>query len=318
VEPLSIVAFLDGRLGHEKQTRGVIQALAGLTPVAVTYRKISPLSFMAAVKQWCVYLAMILFRQGTGEKETIDLIIGSGTYTHIPMLLLKKTSQAKTITCMCPDILLRRKMDLCLVPEHDQVEPSENIFLTTGPPSTTTFTESHDPSKGLILIGGRDNRSHLWDSESLAVQVKSIIEKEQKIEWTISSSPRTPEDMILLLEKLVAGFANAAFITCEQTPPGWVEEAYEKNSTVWVTADSINMIFEALTAGCRVGILPVRWLKGNSKFRRAEENLIRKKWAVTYDMWSSGHIPLVGAVRLNEAERCAEEILRRWWPDRLR
>jgi hypothetical protein len=31
MKPLSIVAYFDGRLGHEKQTRGILQALADIT-----------------------------------------------------------------------------------------------------------------------------------------------------------------------------------------------------------------------------------------------------------------------------------------------
>ena len=44
LEPLRVVSFWDGRLGHEKQTRGVLAALAKLTAVAEVPRRVPPLS----------------------------------------------------------------------------------------------------------------------------------------------------------------------------------------------------------------------------------------------------------------------------------
>lgn len=317
MKPLSIFAYLDGRLGHEKQTQGILHALSDLTPISLRSQKIASLSFISAVKQWHAYISASIRRFKQDRKVTVDLIIGSGAYTHIPMLLLKKRSGGRAVTCMCPDFFLRKKMDLCFVPEHDQIRPSSNIFITMGPPNPTAFTDAHDPENGLILVGGYDKRSHRWDSNATGVQIKSIVEKDRSIQWTISSSPRTPEDMVQLLEAMAGERSNVDFISSEATPEGWIEKAYGKSLMVWVTADSISMIYEALTAGCRVGILPVQWLKQNSKFRRNEKDLIEKKWVQTYDMWYAGKEMVTNRIQLNESNRCAKEILRRWWPDRL-
>jgi mitochondrial fission protein ELM1 len=120
-----------------------------------------------------------------------------------------------------------------------------------------------------------------------------------------------------LLEELAASQTHVGFIRSEATPDGWIENAYAQNQTVWVTADSISMIFEALTAGCRVGLLPVQWKKKNSKFGNAERDLIENGWVRTYEAWLSGNDRDIGNPRLDEADRCAREILSRWWPDRL-
>ncbi|MEE8397547.1 MAG: mitochondrial fission ELM1 family protein [Desulfobacterales bacterium] len=316
-EPLSIVAFLDGRRGHEKQTRGVLQALAVHTPIATQYRTLPPLSWVSAVRNWAAYTGAAVFGCKSASDSPADLIIGSGAYTHIPMLLLGKASGGKVVTCMSPDPLLIGKMDLCFVPSHDRTTPSDNIFVTTGPPNPTAFTDTHDPARGLMLVGGIDKGSHRWDSKAVAAQLESIVEKDPSIVWTISSSPRTPEDMNRLLDDLAANQPRVDFIRSEATPDGWIEDAYAQNQTVWVTADSISMIFEALTAGCRVGLLPMQWKKKNSKFSDAERHLIENGWVRTYDMWLSGNDGDIGSLRLDEADRCAKEILKRWWPDRL-
>jgi mitochondrial fission protein ELM1 len=315
--PLSIIAFLDGRLGHEKQTRGVLEALRRLTPTSVQFRYLPSLSLFTAIKQWGIYLATAMLPKKKEKDASLDLIIGSGSYTHIPMLLLKRNTNAKAITCMCPDRLLIRHMDLCFIPAHDRVKPAENIFITTGPPNLLTFNDDHDAERGLILIGGIDRRSHVWDSEAIISQVKTIIQQSPSIKWTVSSSPRTPEPMILMLEAIEKQYANVDVVLSKNTPRGWVENAYRQNAVVWVTADSVEMIYEALTAGCWVGILPVQWKKQNSKFVIFEKELLTKGWVCSYDRWLSGKWTESRVVHLDEAGRCAVEILKRWWPERL-
>jgi hypothetical protein len=78
------------------------------------------------------------------------------------------------------------------------------------------------------------------------------------------------------------------------------------------------MVYEALTAGCRVGILPVRWRRKENKFQKSLDFLITNNYVTIYDTWlTAGHFTATG-VRLDEASRCAQELLRRWWPIRLR
>lgn len=318
MRPLSIVAFLDGRLGHEKQTKGVLKPLSEMTPIDVDYKRIQDPSFKSGLRNWAAYItSFILLRNKKKSDNNIDLIIGTGSYTHIPMLLLKQECEAKVVTCMTPDFFLIRKIDLCFVPQHDGQKPGHNIFYTIGPPSTAVFQDEHDRKKGLILIGGVDKKSHKWRSKAIMAQIRSILEKEQSIIWTITSSPRTPEETIILLQNLASQNANVDFFRSEDTPKGWIEKEYARNFTVWVTADSVSMIYEALTAGCSVGILPVDWKKRNSKFQRSEDYLLENKLISSYEMWLVGKHRMTKRVPLDEASRCAKEILRRWWPDRL-
>ena len=218
---------------------------------------------------------------------------------------------------MTPNFSLRNKMDICFVPSHDDLKPEKNIFVTTGPPNTSVFTKDHDINSGLILVGGIDNKSHVWNSKNTMEQIVSIVERDTEKKWTISSSPRTPEDMISLLEKFASDKLSTDFFRSKDTPEGWIEKQYAKNKVVWVTADSISMVYEALTAGCDVGTLPVRWKKKNSKFQKSEEYLIKNSRVSTYDMWLAGN-KIAGGTPLNEAARCAREILKRWWPERLK
>jgi len=319
-KPLQVVSFWDGRSGHEKQTRGVLAALAELTPIAEDLRTVHPLSSPKRIRSWLSFLAARIRPAGPESgKNLTDLIIGTGSATHIPMLLFKeKCVRARVVTCMTPDFPFRRRMDLCIVPQHDRQKRRDNIFRTIGPPNTVAYTDAHDPRRGLILVGGLDPKSHSWDSAALMGQVKTLVKRGPDLCWTISSSPRTPPETLDKLEDLAARMGAVEFYSSHNTPAGWIEQQYLQNLTVWVTADSVSMVYEALTAGCRVGILPVCWRRKNNKFQQSLDFLTANNYVTPYDVWlTTGRLTAAG-LRLDEASRCAQELLRRWWPNRLR
>jgi hypothetical protein len=323
MRPLKLIAVMDGRLGHEKQSRGIIEALGNQTPVEVKYCILPALSVASDIKSRLAYLKSLirLGSSAVANKQTspkVDLLIGTGYHTHFPMLLLKNKTGARVVTCMTPDFPLKAKMDLCCIPRHDCPRMAGNVYITTGPPCIARAGKEHNSRKGLILVGGVDEKSHIWNTATTLEQIKTIIHKHPDWHWTVSSSPRTPEETITQLEALAKTEPMTSFFKSKDTPPGWIEIQYNENRTAWVTADSISMVYEALSAGCRVGILPVRWKKKANKFQRSIDDLVQAKWATTYERWRTGDIIPTPLTPLNEAARCANEILRRWWPERLR
>ncbi|MCP3928652.1 MAG: hypothetical protein GY705_06075, partial [Bacteroidetes bacterium] len=204
----------------------------------------------------------------------VDLIIGTGTTTHLPMLCCNRQYKIPAITCMTPSRLLMSKFDLCFVPQHDGIPSGGNIFATIGPPNRSLSEAIHDNKKSLILIGGVDEKSHQWKTQEIIEQVESLIKRDKTILWTISTSPRTPKNTEERLLEISKDKENVKFYPFQETPPGWVEKEYAKNKTVWVTGDSMSMVYEALSGGCNVGILPVNWKKKESKFVRSERFLI--------------------------------------------
>jgi mitochondrial fission protein ELM1 len=117
---------------------------------------------------------------------------------------------------------------------------------------------------------------------------------------------------------MAVSMKNVTFFRSTETPSGWIEEQYSLNRKVWVTADSISMVYEALSAGCEVGVLPVEWLNQDNKFNKSLEFLTKKKMIIDFESWQKGApMPAQRSESLNEAKRCAREILLRWWPDRL-
>ena len=308
---MKIAIFLDGRPGHEKQSRAIVAALGRHRAVAKVDIPVASGSLYRTLLD-----TVKLFALPDGgcryDLSGVDLLIGTGSRTHLALLACRKKYGVPAVTCMAPDIHLRSRFDLCCVPEHDGIGAADNIFLTLGPPSILTATEAHDPGQGLILVGGLDAGSHFWSTTALVAAIKTIVQREKGISWHISSSPRTPADSVSELAQLASQQANCTFFPYTETPPGWIEDQYRRSTMVWVTADSMSMIYEALSAGCRVGSLPVAWKKTPNKFQRSEEFLAQHKYIVPFSSWENGQADWAAA-HLNEAERCAQEILRKWF-----
>jgi mitochondrial fission protein ELM1 len=119
------------------------------------------------------------------------------------------------------------------------------------------------------------------------------------------------------ISRFAAGRENVSFFPFADTPKGWVEKQYDISGRVWVTADSLSMVYEALTAGCATGIIPVEWKQTESKFAFSEQYLYSHKIAVSYDTWKQNKDHIRSGSGLNESDRCAREILRRWGKESL-
>ncbi len=315
MQTLKIIIFKDGRPGHEKQTNGLVTALAHYVKTEITAFDVSHNSLWFEAKSYLGLFLHQLKSPCSGYRP--DLIIGTGSRTHLPALACKRETGAKTVACMAPSLLLRNLFDLCLVPIHDRLPASENIFTTIGPPNTGTNRAKHQAESGLILIGGVDHKSHYWDDDNLIENIEELIGQPAIKTWIIASSPRTPEETGKKIVKLAAKNPQVTFYDFYSTEKGWLDQQYNENKMVWITADSISMVYEALSAGCRVGILPVKWKGKTSKFQFSERYLIDKKRVISFSDWRGGKTQWYEDSPLNEADRCAREILNRWWPESL-
>lgn len=314
MQPLQVTLFSDGRPGHEKQSLGIINALQAYLDVELTKVEVPSRNLVEELKS---HLSFLLHAHSFTEHQEIpdsDLFIGTGSRTHLPMLAAGRKSEARTVTCMTPASHLRAKFDLCCIPIHDQVNPADNIFFTVGPPNMSQGSTAHDLTRSLVLIGGRDDSSHNWDEDRIVSDIALLIERSENTSWIVSSSPRTPESTEERVALKLAVLPQVRFVPFSETGPGWVEEMYCTHGTVWITADSISMVYEALSAGCGVGVLPVNWRKKNNKFQRSLDYLLDKKMIIMLSHYLQGKADWLGREPLNEADRCAREILRRWWP----
>jgi len=304
--PLQVLVVRDGRPGHEKQTLGIVAALERRRTVRHAEISLQP-GISALLTAASVLMGL---RLGVADTFFPDVIIGTGSHTHLTVLALKNRLGGRAVTCMTPGRLLRPWFDLCFVPRHDEITEGGNILLTDGPPGLNVNLRQHDPSQGLILVGGVDEKSHVWDNTEMARRVASTISRYPHLSWTLTTSPRTPAAFLDAFGK-TSEKISVRLCPFGETPPGWLEQALNRSKYVVVTEDSMSMIFEALSAGCRVGTIPVDFKKNNKFVRSLDELKTRNLLEADFNTMELG-----GSERdFDVAGQCAAEMEKRWWPN---
>jgi mitochondrial fission protein ELM1 len=78
---------------------------------------------------------------------------------------------------------------------------------------------------------------------------------------------------------------------------------------VWVTEDSVSMIYEALSSGAQVGLLPMPRKSEAGRVARGVKGLIEEGLLCGYEAWQASHEMSQGEAAFAEAEHCAQLIL---------
>lgn len=301
--PVVIWRVTDGKRGHERQTEGLVQALVQLIPVEVS--EIPALPRGQAFWQW------LTGRFASGDRCPPALIIGAGHGTHVTMLAARRARGGKTIVLMNPG-LPRRCFDLCLIPEHDGVREGRNVLLTKGAINSIQPSHELQPDAGLILLGGI-SAHYRWDDRDLLEQVRMLVSVRGDVTWRLTTSPRTPGTTLQLLRGALPG--NVEIVPFKDAPLDWLPRQLRRAGQVWVSPDSVSMLYEALTAGAAVGIFDLERI-GNGRVARGVEHLLGEGKVIGFAQWKAGQSLHVPQQEFNEAARCARWIRQAWFPGR--
>lgn len=293
-ERLVVWIVSDGKPGHLNQSLGLAEALARATPAAI-HR-------LPALPAWRAWLSLLFKRFPRNEFPAPDLIVGAGHATHPTLLAARRTCGGRAVVLMKPS-LPRRCFDLCILPEHDGVAADAHTLVTAGALNRMQASNRLDPDRGLLLIGGVSKHFE-WDNDAIQVQIKSILARTPGMQWTLTTSRRTPDDF---LPHLPAA-ANLGVTPHTATSPDWLPDQLAHCGTAWVTPDSASMVYEALTAGVAVGVfdLPVH---PKSRVGRAIAHLADAQRITRFVRWCAHGTLSPNTDPLAEADRCAAWIL---------
>jgi len=296
MRPLTAWRISDGRRGHDSQSLGLIQALGRLAPVQSFDLPALPLP--QALIAW-------LGRKFPGAERLPDpvLIVGAGHATHVSMLAARRARGGMAVVLMRPT-LPASAFDYCIIPEHDTAPDNNRVLRSCGPLNTQSAAAGQDPARGLILVGG-PSRHFQWGFAELLPRIQALLAT-GAVQWTVSDSPRTPEADSRRLGEL----AGAEFVRWRDAGAGWLEGRLQTAGTVWVTADSMSMIFEALSAGSAVGILELPARRAD-RVTRSIRDLIDRGIVTPFASWQSGSRLIAHGPVLAEADRCAALLLQR-------
>ena len=249
--PLVVWRLLDGKAGHEAQTAGLVQALGRMR--AVECHDIEVPRRRELLRDWIRGRC----RFG-GDLPDPELLLGAGHRTHVALLAARWARGGRAVVLMRPS-LPQCWFDFCLIPEHDQPRRRDNVIVTQGVLNTIQPAEAASPERGLVLIGGPSEHYH-WETDAMIQQVRTVVQATDAITWTLTTSRRTPPETEAALVDL--DLPNLKVEPVAQTPRGWVGDRLNECGLVWVSEDSVSMVYEALTAGAKVGLLEVP-AKGN-------------------------------------------------------
>lgn len=288
----------DGKPGHDKQSLGLAAALARLAPAETHHlpldtRHRGPWAWLRGS-----------FQAGDGLPDP-NLILAAGHATHFALLAARRARGGRAVVLMRPSLPLGL-FDLCLIPEHDRSPARANVILTRGALNTVVPSADHDPGRGLILIGGPSTH-YRWDDRRVAGQVGEIAAAAPGVHWTLTTSRRTPASFLPAL----AAWPNLRIAQVDQTPAGWLEAELAASGPVWVSPDSVSMVYEALTAGCAVGLLDLT-ADPDSRVARGMAGLTAAGLVTPLAVWRAGQTLAAPAAPFDEADRCARLILARW------
>ena len=243
---LVVWRFSDGKAGHDNQTRGLAEALARLQPVETC--TLNPLPPAVALRGW------LLGRLPSwNDLPAPDVLLGAGHRTHLSLLAARRTRGGKVVVLMCPSLPLSL-FDLCLIPEHDAPPSRANVLATRGALNRIQPSAVQDPRQGLLLIGGPSEHFG-WDDAALRQSIAALVVADPAMQWTLTTSRRTPPGFLEGLSSLAD--ARLTVVPVTATGPDWLPAQLARVGQAWVTADSVSMVYEALTSGAAVGILDV-------------------------------------------------------------
>jgi mitochondrial fission protein ELM1 len=289
----------DGKPGHLNQLRGLSEALAAKQP--------DDKSFWLDVTTLSFTERLVARGEQLNSLKSVDVIVAAGHSTHWLTLMLGRKLSAHTVVVMRPSWPLAW-FDSVIMPKHDTIDTEvvSNVYLTEGAMNVLGHQTHHSSNKGLVLIGG-DSKHFSWPSKQVTAQVCAIIDSQPELEWTVTDSRRSPERQ---LSDVQTACPNATMQNHNNCPKGWLVEQMRYANSIWVTPDSVSMVYEALSSGADVGLIELS-PKAQNRINRSMLALIAEKKVSSVSQACVINLASEPLPRLNEAESAAAWLLPR-------
>lgn len=256
------------------------------------------------------------WRNGLKSLPAPDWLIGAGHSTHLPMAVARRFYGGLSVVIMKPSLPVRW-FNWAIIPEHDHPGSVSNVIPVRGALNRIRPVKNKPGHHGLILIGGPSKHTD-WDSASLVDQLLVILNGSLEVQWELTTSRRTPPEFLndfarKLEEVFPSDKPSIQIYPVEETDRDWVVQRMRSASQIWVTEESISMIYESLTSGAGVGLLnlPRRSEIKLSPALHGIARLASKGELVYFNEWQH-HPGLLSPPKspFHEAERCARLLLK--------
>ncbi len=288
----------DGKPGHENQSLGLAEAIARIVPCEIHRISLAEVRGRIAQIRSAVQAGVSL--------PPPDLIVSAGHATHVPLLLLSRKFKAPSVLLMRPSLPMQL-FDLCVTPEHDFKTgyQRKKLILTRGALNRVPPPADSSRSGRMILIGG-PSKLHGWDCESLLAALDKITASGS---WQLTDSRRTPAGFTDEMRKRLP---HVEIFPHQETAPTWLPGKLAAAEEVWVTEDSVSMVYESLSSGANVGLLAAPRLRSGTRVLNGLEKLIDGGFITRFADWEKSPQLAAPPETLREADRCAAVIVERF------
>ena len=272
---MDVYWFQDSKIGHLKQVQALLDQLKKETDLSVTNITNSNQESLLEI---------------FADKNQVDgptIIIGAGHDVYPKILQAKKYLQKFiskdifSIAVLRPSYKLS-SFDLIVAPEHDfrKRRLPRNIIPFKGSLAATS-QNSINESTAIIAIGG-PSKHYKFDQEILMKQLHYILSLHQKHEFKIYNSRRTPDALNIKLLDELNNYSNARFIDLNSDESDTFQDSLNRSSLKFVTPDSSNLVFEALSSKGQTYLIQIENSKhkqifGSKKIRESMNELVDSK-----------------------------------------
>ena len=206
------------------------------------------------------------------------LFLSAGSSAAPWCLSVARVLGSKCCTIMTPSVIGTDPFDFAVVPKHDHPKPASNVFVTLGAPNmirpdlleteAKKLVEKYPPRRNVrwaVLLGG-DDANYRLSPEWVQREIPKILAKAQNTDADvyITTSRRTSPEAEEAITYSTKNHENVrALILASNDSWNPVPGMLGLCNCVYCTEDSVNMISEAVTAGCDVRVLKMARSKGS-------------------------------------------------------
>ena len=272
---MNVYWFQDLKTGHLKQVQALLDQLKKEIELSITTINCSN------------YESLPDLLPNENQFNGPSILIGAGHDVYSKILQAKKYLKKYTSKDIFSIAVLRpsyklNSFDLIVAPKHDfrKRRLPKNVTLFQGSLAST----SHDPvdeNKGVVAIGG-PSKHYNFDQEILMNQLHYILSVHPKHEFKIFNSRRTPDALNLKLKNVIDNYPNVKFIHLDSSESDTFQDSLNKSSLKFVTPDSSNLVFEALSAKGQTFLIQIERstytrIFGAKKIRESMNELVNTK-----------------------------------------